>query len=189
MARTGQTYSLPAGTAAVTGAVVDSSKFNTLTDDIATALTGSLARAGGSMSGALAMGANKITGLAAGTASGEAVRYEQAAKLDVADQTITGGARVTSYDLGTISSGTTTLDPGDRPMQHATVTGNFTLAPGSNVGTLVLDITISGGSVTLITTSGFTKATGGFTYTNGHKFRCYASVGDAGSLLQIVAMQ
>lgn len=146
--------------------------------------------AGGTMTGDVAFGGSyKLTGLAAGASSGDSVRYEQAAKLDVADQTITGGARVTPLDLGTISSGTTTPDPGDRPLQYGTVTGNFTLAPGANNGAYILDLTISGGSVSAITTSGWTKVTGGFTYTNGDKFRCYASISNAGSLLQIVAMQ
>lgn len=36
-----------------------------------------LPKAGGTMSGAIAMGGSKVTGLAAGSASGDAVRYEQ----------------------------------------------------------------------------------------------------------------
>ena len=39
--------------------------------------TDKLALAGGTMSGAIAMGASKITGLAAGSANGDAIRYEQ----------------------------------------------------------------------------------------------------------------
>ncbi len=38
-----------------------------------------LAKAGGAMTGAIAMGANKITGLAAGTVSGDAARYDELA--------------------------------------------------------------------------------------------------------------
>src|SRR5690606_35881291 len=37
--------------------------------------------AGGTMAGNIAMGSNKVTGLAAGTTSGDAVRYEQALLL------------------------------------------------------------------------------------------------------------
>ena len=48
------------------------------------AVTAALLKAGGTMSGAIAMGNNKITGLAAGTTAGDAVRYEQAALLAVA---------------------------------------------------------------------------------------------------------
>ena len=40
-----------------------------------------LPKAGGTMTGAIAMGSNKITGLAAGTIAGDAVRYEQALLL------------------------------------------------------------------------------------------------------------
>lgn len=114
------------------------------------------------------------------------------AQLTEADQTITGGARVTSLALGTagtVSSGTVTLDPGDRPMQHYTNDGAHTLAPGSNVGTIVLDIT-NGASAGAITTSGFTKVDGdSFTTTSGQKFRCSVSVGNAGSLLVVQALQ
>ena len=111
------------------------------------------------------------------------------AKLDVEDQTLTGGARVTSKSLGTITSGTVTPDPGDRPMQHYTNNGAHTLAPGSNTGSYLLDIT-NAASAGAITTSGWTKKVGdAFTTTNGHKFRCSCSVGDAGSLLVVQAMQ
>lgn len=111
------------------------------------------------------------------------------AKLDVEDQTLTGGARVTSKSLGTVSSGTVTLDPGDRPLQHYTNGGAHTLAPGANTGSILLDIT-NNGSAGSITTSGWTKVVGdAFTTTNGHKFRCHGSVGDTGSLLVVQAMQ
>jgi hypothetical protein len=111
------------------------------------------------------------------------------AQLDVEDQVLTGGARVTSKSLGTQTTGTLTLDPGDRPMQHYTNGGAHTLAPGSNTGSLFLDIT-NNGSAGTITTSGWTKVSGdSFTTTNGHKFRCSCSIGNAGSLLNVQAMQ
>lgn len=111
------------------------------------------------------------------------------AKLNVVDQVITGGARVTpDTSLGTITTGTVTLDPGDRPLQSYTNGGAHTLAPGANTGYLLLDIT-NNGSAGAITVSGWTKVVGAFTTTNGHKFRCGASVSTAGSLLTIQAMQ
>lgn len=111
------------------------------------------------------------------------------AKLDVEDQTVTGGATVTSKSLGTVSSGTTTLDMGDRPLQHYTNNGAHTLAPGTPTGSILLDIT-NGASAGAITTSGFTKVSGdSFTTTSGHKFRCAVSVGNGGSLLQVQALQ
>ncbi len=110
-------------------------------------------------------------------------------KLDVADQVVTGGVRITSLSDGTKSSGTYTPDPGDRPMIHITNGGAFTLAPGSNNGFYLLDIT-NNASAGAITTSGWTKVTGdAFTTTNGNIFRCSCSIGNGGSLLSVTAMQ
>lgn len=110
-------------------------------------------------------------------------------QTNVEDQTITGGAAVTSKSLGTISSGTLTLDMGDRPLQHYTRNGSHTLAPGSVTGSIILDIT-NGASAGAIITSGWTKVAGDpFTTTNGHKFRCYCSVGNGGSMLIVQAFQ
>lgn len=106
------------------------------------------------------------------------------AYLDVAAQVVTGGARVTSDSLGTITTGTVTLDPGNRPLQHYTNNGAHTLAPGSNTGSILLDIT-NGSSAGTVTISGWTKVVGAFDTTNAHTFRCSASVGNVGSLLQI----
>lgn len=108
---------------------------------------------------------------------------------DLEDQTLAGGWRVTSKSLGTQTTGTLTLDPGDRPLQHYVNGGAHTLAPGANAGEIWLDIT-NNGSAGAITTSGWTKVGGdSFTTTNGHKFRCKATIGDAGSLLTVYAMQ
>lgn len=109
------------------------------------------------------------------------------ALLDVAAQVVTGGARVTPDALGTVTSGTTTLDPGNRPLQSYTNNGAHTLAPGSNNGSILLDIT-NGASAGAITTSGWTKVSGAFDTTNGHIFRCSASISTGGSLLIIQAM-
>lgn len=111
------------------------------------------------------------------------------ALLELADQVITGGARVTpDTSRGTITTGTVTLDPGDRPLQAYTNGGAHTLAPGANNGYLLLDIT-NNASAGAITTSGWTKVVGVFTTTSGHKFRCGCSISTAGSLLTIQAMQ
>lgn len=102
---------------------------------------------------------------------------------------ITGGAEITSKSLGTVSSGTTTLDMADRALQHYTNNGAHTLAPGTVVGAALVDIT-NGASAGAITTSGWTKVSGdSFTTTNAHKFRCHASVGNGGSLLVVQAFQ
>lgn len=105
-------------------------------------------------------------------------------RIDTEDQVLTGGARITSKDLGTKSSGTVTPDPGDRPIQRYINGGAHTLAPGTDYGSYILDIT-NNGSAGAITTSGWTKVWGAFDTTNGHKFRCFNSVSEAGSLLVI----
>lgn len=110
------------------------------------------------------------------------------AKLDTADQTVTGGVRVTPLDGGTKSSGTFTPDPGDRPIQYIVNGGAFTLAPGSNKGTYLLEVT-NNASAGAITTSSWTKVDGEFTTTNGDKFLCFCAITQTYSYLSIVALQ
>lgn len=60
-----------------------------------------LSLTGGTMSGAIAMGASKITGLAAGSANGDAVRFEQAVLTDgshaiTGDQSFSSTAKITN---------------------------------------------------------------------------------------------
>jgi hypothetical protein len=112
------------------------------------------------------------------------------AKLDTADQVVTGGARITPLEIGggTVSSGTVTPDPGDRPIQYYTNGGAHTLAPGSNKGSYILEIT-NNASAGAITTSGWTKVSGSFSTTNNHKFHCSCVVGQGYSSLTILALQ
>jgi hypothetical protein len=71
-------YSPPSGTLAVTATTIASIPYNNFVNDAASALTGSLPRDGSAgMLASLPMGSNKITGLAAGTAAGDALRFEQ----------------------------------------------------------------------------------------------------------------
>jgi hypothetical protein len=106
---------------------------------------------------------------------------------------LTAGYTASGYSAGTKSSGTFTPDPANGGFQYATNGGAHTLAPPSTGGgdsvSVVLDYT-NNGSAGAITTSGFTKVNGdAFDTTNGHKFRCYMTVGNAGSHLNVVAMQ
>lgn len=110
------------------------------------------------------------------------------ARLDVELQAVSGGATVSSKNLGTITSGTLIPNPGARALQHLVANGAFALSPGANTGYYVLDITM-GSSAGAISTSGWTKVVGAFTTTNGHKFRCFGSIGTIGSLLSIQPMQ
>ena len=72
------TYTLTAGQPVVAGTDILDSTFNTLTADLATALSTCVTRDGQSPPTTnLPMGSFKLTGLAAGTASGHSVRFEQ----------------------------------------------------------------------------------------------------------------
>jgi hypothetical protein len=104
MSRNGSgTYTLPAGNPVVTGTTISSSWANNTLNDIATALTGSVASDGQTpMSGPLAMGGNKITGLAAGAGVGEAVNWTQ-----FTTPTFTGNVTVTSVGFVKLPVGTT----------------------------------------------------------------------------------
>ena len=79
MSRNGSgTYSLPAGNPVVTGTVISTTWANNTMNDIASALTGSVAADGQTpMTGPLNLNSNKITNLANGTLTGDAVNYGQ----------------------------------------------------------------------------------------------------------------
>jgi len=105
------TYSKPGGTTFVNNTLASATDVNTLADDIATALTGSVAKDGQTaMTGNLPMGGFKITGMAAATATGDAITYGQvvgANPLAVTNLTIaTDGtaAKVSQYDYWVISA-------------------------------------------------------------------------------------
>lgn len=109
------------------------------------------------------------------------------AVLAASDQTISGGAQVTPLDLGTVSSGTTTLNYGSRPIQMYTNNGAHTLAPDSDSGYILLLIT-NGASAGAITTSGWTAKIGAFTTTNAAKFLCSCATISGTSSLSIQAL-
>jgi hypothetical protein len=94
------------------------------------------------------------------------------AALNIADQTMSGGANFTSSNQGTKSSGTFTVDCGACALQFATNNGAFTLAAPSNDGACLLLIT-NGASAGTITFSGFTVGSNtgdALTTTNTSKF-------------------
>jgi hypothetical protein len=79
MARNGSgTYNLPSGQPVVTGSTISSSTFNTLTSDLATALTGSVAADGQTpITANISMSGFKFTGLGAGSAATDSARLSQ----------------------------------------------------------------------------------------------------------------
>ena len=105
-------YSKPAGTTPTNGDDADATQFNLLMDDMTQALTDSLPRDGSApMTGALAMGSNKITGLAAAVDVGDVPRFDQVVKYadtsafgrSLIDDTTAAAAR-TTLGLGTAAT-------------------------------------------------------------------------------------
>jgi hypothetical protein len=93
MSRNGTgTYNLPAGNPVVTGTVISSTWANNTLNDIASALTGSVATDGQTpMVGDLDMNTNKILNLDPGTVAGNAVEYDQFVNATTTAVAITGG--------------------------------------------------------------------------------------------------
>lgn len=79
MSRNGSgTYTLPAGNPVVSGTVIASSWANTTMNDLASAMTDSVAADGQTpMTGPLNMNSNKVTNLATGTISGDGINFSQ----------------------------------------------------------------------------------------------------------------
>lgn len=125
-------------------------------------------------------GSNTFSGLVNFTStfqiSGNAVTWPGSATtvaaLNIAGQTLTGGATVTAGNLGTVSSGTLTINCGTVPLQFFTNNGAFTLAaPASDSSCMVL--MTNGASAGAVSFSGFTvgSSTGdALTTTNTQKF-------------------
>ncbi|TXH53544.1 MAG: hypothetical protein E6Q97_13095 [Desulfurellales bacterium] len=94
-------YVVPAGTQGVPGTVIDSTKYNTLLSDLQTALTLCVTRNGQSAATAnLPMGGFKLTGLAAGLAAGDSLRWEQL----FAQGAETAIASAATLDIGAVNS-------------------------------------------------------------------------------------
>lgn len=103
---------------------------------------------------------------------------------------VSGGAEITSKSLGTVTTGTTTLDMADRSLQHYVNGGAHTLSPGSVTGSTIVDIT-NNGSAGAITFTGWTITYGTTTLTtvNGDDFRLVCVVGSAGSSVTVIPLQ
>lgn len=128
--------------------------------DVVTAM---LPKTGGTMSGAIAMGANKVTGLANGTASTDAAAFGQVyygfqAPVQATD------ASATSSSSSTFASTTTTASITPTSASHRikiTITGSFVNSNGNVANGFV---SIFRGSTDLSGGGGFTR-TGGTTAT------------------------
>lgn len=114
------TYVLPAGQPVVPATTISSTVFNLFTNDVATALTNSLAVDGQTpMAASLPMGNNKITGLAAGVSSDDAARMDQVTgKVNIADLANTSDTSKGAAMVGGLIANSVTLNV---PAQYATV--------------------------------------------------------------------
>lgn len=115
-----------AGQPVVTGTVISSSAFNALTADLATGLSTCVLKNGTqTMTADLPMGSFKLTGLAAGSAAGNSLRYEQL--FTTGAVTLLGALRHTA---ATALSGAGTLQS-DATEVSASFSAFSTVAAGS----------------------------------------------------------
>jgi hypothetical protein len=112
MSRNGSgTYNLPAGNPVVTGTTISSAWANTTLTDIANSLTQSIAADGQTpVTGNIAMGSNKLTGLGVGTTTGDSVEYSQLVAL-LNNAILTGTVSMTGTGFLLIPKGTTAERP------------------------------------------------------------------------------
>tara|TARA_R110001583_G_scaffold114067_1_gene264521 strand:- start:2328 stop:2732 length:405 start_codon:yes stop_codon:yes gene_type:complete len=100
-----------------------------------------------------------------------------------------GAFQQTVYDLGTNSSGTETLSAVNGNMQSGINGGAHTLAPQSELSSIVVQYTNNASAGTL-TTSGYTIVTGdSLTTTNGDDFLLFSCVVGSFKHLNVVALQ
>lgn len=133
MSRNGSgVYNLPAGNPVVTGTTIASTWANNTMNDIASALTGSVAADGQTpMTGDLDMNTNKIINLDPATVAGNAVEYSQFVNATTTSVNITGGTiNGTTIGATTPASGRfTTLEATGAFTAGSTaaITGNTTV--------------------------------------------------------------
>lgn len=125
MSRNGSgVYTLPASNPVVTGTVISTTWANNTMNDIASALTGSVASDGQTpMTGPLNLNSNKIQNVATGTLNGDAVNYSQ-----FTTPTFTGNVTCTSTGYVLIPAGTTAerpVSPANGQIRYNTTYGQF----------------------------------------------------------------
>jgi hypothetical protein len=167
MSRNGSgTYVLPTGNPVVTGTTITSNWANTTFSDVATALTGSVASDGQTpMTGPLAMGNNKITGVADGTASSDVATVNQ-----ISNPNITGGS-IDGTPIGNISPSTgkfTTLSANAGATLSGTCTAP-TVTPGSDNSTKIATTAFVQSAISAVSSgvTSFNTRTGVVTLSSG----------------------
>jgi hypothetical protein len=153
MSRNGSgTYSLPAGNPVVTGTTISSTWANNTMNDLAAALTDSVAADGQTpMTGNLDLNTHKVVNLVAGSASGEAVEFAQ-----FKTPTFTGNVTMTSTGFALIPAGTTAerpVSPANGQIRYNTTTSQFEGYQGGAWGQLGGGATGAGGDEVFVENS------------------------------------
>jgi hypothetical protein len=157
MSRNGSgVYSLPAGNPVVTGTTISTTWANNTLTDLATAMTGSVAADGQTpVTGNIAMGNNKLTGLGLGTTTGDSVEYSQLIGL-LTNAILTGTVTMTGTEFVLIPKGTTAqrpVVPVDGEMRYNTDNSQFEGYSGGAWGQLGGGATGGGGDTVFVENS------------------------------------
>ncbi len=153
MSRNGSgTYSLPAGNPVVTGTTISSTWANNTMNDLAAALTDSVAADGQTpMTGNLDLNTNKIVNLVAGSAAGDAIEFAQ-----FKTPTFTGNVTMSSTGFALIPAGTTAerpVSPANGQIRYNTTTSQFEGYQGGAWGQLGGGATGAGGDEVFVENS------------------------------------
>jgi len=153
MSRNGSgTYSLPAGNPVVTGTTISSSWANNTMNDLAAALTDSVAADGQTpMTGNLDLNTHKIVNLVAGSAAGDAIEFAQ-----FKTPTFTGNVTMSSTGFALIPAGTTAerpASPANGQIRYNTTTAQFEGYQGGAWGQLGGGATGAGGDEVFVENS------------------------------------
>ena len=153
MSRNGSgTYSLPAGNPVVTGTTISSTWANNTMNDLAAALTDSVAADGQTpMTGNLDLNTNKIVNLVAGSAAGDAIEFAQ-----FKTPTFTGNVTMSSTGFALIPAGTTAerpVSPANGQIRYNTTTAQFEGYQGGAWGQLGGGATGAGGDEVFVENS------------------------------------
>jgi len=158
------TYSLPAGNPVVTNTTISSTWANNTMNDLAAALTDSVAADGQTpMTGNLDLNTHKIVNLVAGSAAGDAIEFAQ-----FKTPTFTGNVTMSSTGFALIPAGTTAerpVSPANGQIRYNTTTAQFEGYQGGAWGQLGGGATGGGGDEvfqenSLIVTTSYTLSTG-----------------------------
>ena len=183
------------GSAATLASSAVAQTANNLSDlaSASTALTnlGALPTAGGTMSGAIAMGASKVTGLGAGSAPADAVNVGQVAGIG-ANAAATSAVSV-GISAGEVVIATVTMPSGMSAQATWRLTAWGTISIGTTGGTITVRTRVGGLSGSLLSTevsaAQTASNTGGFRFTGEVTLQTTGSSGTwSGSLVPLFAL-